>query len=77
MEGEEGRKFKSGKERRERDKQAINLLNRSLKIQQDAILFIGKMYENITLKSSVKPQVLIKRDLIIFKSHVLIFSTAL
>lgn len=42
MEGEEGRKFKSEKERRERDKQAINLFNRSLKIQQDAILFIGK-----------------------------------
>jgi len=42
MEGEEGRKFKSEKERRERDKQAVNLLNRSLKIQQDAILFTGK-----------------------------------
>lgn len=42
MEGEEGRKFKNEKERRERDKQAINLLNRSLKIQQDAILFIRK-----------------------------------
>ena len=42
MEGEEGRKFKSEKERRVRDKQAVNLLNRSLKIQQDAILFTGK-----------------------------------
>lgn len=48
--GEEGRKFKSGKERRERDKQAINLLNRSWKFNKMPYCLLGKMYENITLK---------------------------
>ena len=38
----EGRKFKSEKEGREREKQTVNLLNRSLKIPKDIRLLMGK-----------------------------------